>query len=1396
MERKTRTESRGVREGDMRKLPVLFTVLALAAAAFVFAGNGRALAQEAPTQAQDPGAADVMGASASMLFRDDELLVGYLEQGDQAQVELRLNAPSTDELNAWSRPLALTGTAGSVYGKARAAAGVGRIADPERDQIVLAYWDDADSLHVELVGGLNEQGEKSYSPLRRIRLDGSPTDHDVAVAVGDLDLEPDADGYYHDEVVVAASMNGNEFRVYVLDYALEVLASSSFSHGSPDVAVTLGDFDGDLRWEIAVAAVSSVETDGNGLKHGKFGVSVGELLYDSQGGYSLHFPSSVGDMDWSGYPIYRQWCPLGDDKDIYKYNQGATLDIVSGDFANKGSAQIVVSGSQGLYVLATDAHLNLALKSRLGEGVNTLTRLASGLFYFDPGKGYDLDRRQIAVVELAAQCSVTCPPPSTWCFFQTIRILDMTDGYGLVTKGSFEPGLGESWLYDISSLDLSVAAGNFTGHGQDGEATSPEMQILVMGTYIGSLGYNSIPSLYKVSSEMRSVNRMILALEGDLYGPPRSCFLLAADADGDSWRLGADPVHMIADSYHDVKMVVQEPPKHVDYAPVELLPDGTCCDPEGEWEVLNISGFDEFHVQMGLSSEQSLKTGREKKTSWAVGSTASLEVDYTHRFRGTRSKIEGGIGVKMGYGYESRESDLESAYSGTEVELTTETARDDAVVASTQRMDVWIYPIVGYETGDADNPYGYYQIVIPGADANEGWLPGGGMDNADWYQPLHENRNLLSYPYLYSGGEPWTPPDLGSFVVYPDDPARRRTVSEIMAGKIFTYSSNPVEMKLEFTEKAGRETKKEYSNKIAGGLDVSAGIHIRIPRNKLNIDAGLSVDGDYSWEDSEFGEQESSGTAGLTLNVPEGSREAYDKAYAFMPVVYVTSAGAFKVAHAVDPEGSSNGIQWWRSQYNRKPDPALNLPKRFQWHPPNPQSHELEEYWTLVKSNERNKMRGFLTRQGEANPDTGEHEYTYMAPVDGETVLLCARVYNYSLEQPTGPFDVKFYYFPCDKNTGNRSGDLVSREGMTARVDDLGGMLSGENMTEVCVPWDTAGLSAAEGGTGGYRFEVHLDERNEVDEIHEGWGEHPSEGVPYRDEATGGIAAQMDGGNNVGVFPWSNPVVVLPPPATPATASLSSDARTIVFRRLSLSEDALSIEVDGAFHSQGPVSVPYGESRPLRARIDTAGFHAPYFPVVFYDGDPRDPKNAVASEMVRGLPEGYGYVRTNWTPERIGHHRLWVHMRGDSESTAEQNVWDFLDVNVTSDSPPVVVDSDETEVTVSFGKDRYVDATLKSERGARVWVLLEAPADFPGYVFARPSDDFVALEGKGCVFPFDPAAEEAAELYYTEQSMGNKIVFGPQDFTGFREVVLSTWKGASPTELELVQRVRLLRNPD
>jgi hypothetical protein len=411
--------------------------------------------------------------------------------------------------------------------------------------------------------------------------------------------------------------------------------------------------------------------------------------------------------------------------------------------------------------------------------------------------------------------------------------------------------------------------------------------------------------------------------------------------------------------------------------------------------------------------------------------------------------------------------------------------------------------------------------------------------------------------------------------------------------------------------------------------------------------AKLSASGYTSSGGETMGSTEMSKSSGVTLEIPPiigFSQEG--RSYSFETAVYSsTNGGGPKVAHTIVGL-TDEASDWWVKQYGRAPDPALNLPFLFRQKDPDSQHSNLN-WWELKTADNddfdtRHQMRGFFMRYNERDEATGEYELFNGNPVDGDVVRLCARVYNFSLGQATGVFGADFYYYGWDKRVGKqvdpKTGEEVSQairigKAIVPGLDSLS-TPDGTTMREVCVAWDTTGLSVVANPDIRYRFLVNLDENDDVKgEIHE-----------LRD-AQGNEAPA---GNNSGRWPWSDGILV-EPPEMPTAAEHALRLVDGVLEDTSLdvnfwlAEGDLAVETAAGFLGGEPVIVGAGEDCRIRARIVSDSSYSGNVWVVFFDGKPKEGGKPIGFTLVRGLREGDNYAWTHWTPEEPGEHEVRVY---------------------------------------------------------------------------------------------------------------------------------------------------------
>ena len=665
-------------------------------------------------------------------------------------------------------------------------------------------------------------------------------------------------------------------------------------------------------------------------------------------------------------------------------------DIAAGSFSGDGRDELALANAADLHVLTVDDDWNITehKTAKMSVGASIVpwapVKIVPGLFRFDPASGFHLNRSQLALCYFTGKgCTIHC------------RAIQVENTEGVYTTSAASTCTLDNVAGGMPDVALrgsmEITSGNFIGHGTHGKATSPLEQVALFWNHLDTFGSHHIdsvqnPELWVMNFNTCEAKEFWWGYEHTwTYNEPSAYILTvsAADIDGDSYLLGV-PAHIVVDDLVTMDYVIQEPPKHVDYLPLDPQ------NRDGDWDVFNISGDSQFYVEFKDAREVMFETSATNTSSWAIGGSTSLDLQESITVGNMdvdamRLSIE--TETKLGYDYNYASSSWNSHYESRKVSFSSQTNRDDFIAGKIQLMDVWRFPIIGYKNPDPDKPpHGVMDIVLPGPALT---FQSDGKAHADWYQPKHQNRNILSYPPY---NKPDFPPDLGSFKVPGQKDPVHDTMNELLS---YAYGGISQRLDISWTDKAGSGSEKQYSHTLGESTDLTTGFKAKctdpeppLVTFKIKGSFGMNLHNENSWGGKHSATCINSESEGITINVPASSSPNH--AYAFKPAVYVSSgSGALKVIHATDPLGSTEGELWWRSQYGGLPDPALNLPNRFVWHQPEG-SHRIE-YWTLNEDDTRMEMRGFLMRKGEVNPISGLHELLGGPPVDGDQVLLCAR---------------------------------------------------------------------------------------------------------------------------------------------------------------------------------------------------------------------------------------------------------------------------------------------------------------------------------------------------------------------------------------------------------------------
>ncbi len=1248
-----------------RSLLALFVISSLSLGMFTAAG---------------PSAAQVVPpdnpAGDYSMWREDELFVPLASAGQVTSTGYEYN-PADNTLSA---PLAYCQAAAvsqlSAAQGPQMGAAAGRVTNPFYDQVMVASPTAAYSLNVSFADGCdlvtNEAarpavtlGPATGMPSLMVN-SGLPFFYDITT--GDLDRHSRDGMTERDEVIVVYAGAGTTTTsagapiVAVVDYtttdttpsappaitwqASPYIVSSTlvltYDIAPIPLAVTTGDFDGDTHKEIAVAYLISglgirvnlyryttTETDGT-LTHSLTQVSTLTSTVDQPSGVKWDASRWVGSLDAASGDLN------GDGKDELSVAASAQGEETEGAIHSDQVAVNLKTFQSDATLTLTQANPNTSgtIAYRDNGKFGARVELASGLFKYapspEPSTDYGINRRQLALAMNGSSGAVA------------LKTIDFDADLVATTAGTQRiPPSGDP----SERLKFWLAAGSFKGlqsaeseadvvwslafmkwdkNGQvlylfDPDPATGELDTAYFTTTVSTAAYPH-------SSGSTSAAAPLVAYD---HGRPTAIPDDKIALRGDAVYL-SQPLHIILEGFLNTDYILQEPPKHVYWDPTG--------GPDGRGAVVNVSGQDTFKI----GRKETTTIGVTKSShdtydhSWGVSETASASVNYGGGLW-VPPKFEASLKETVAYDYQSHHDDYNKTMDQREVSLTLFGVRDDAINYRVQTIDLWRYYVFGAKFEDEDNSplLGFFDITVPRPGAQTNLVAGAG--HTDWYQPVHENNNILSYPsptLLPTGERGLAPTDMGSFQVPctdlsgktcdkdPDtnDPLTTMTVTGPLVDRVmWEWGGISGEQELKDTRTATTGTERTSSKTVSTNEDLKITGRGRIPYTaqwKFELSLDVAFHGKWSWGDAHATEATTTELSSLWFNVPPGNSSM---GYKFYPLFYVTDDGTTKVAFAVDMTGTS-GEANWNDIYGQQPDPALNLPLRF-----NAGTDATGTVWTPNIGVNRKLMRGFFIQHAEADKDGDYIEYSG-PPSAGETVRLETRVYNYStlkgvgLDYGTAPLTVRFEYVEV-----NGTQEVGARTPIgTTTVSSI----APRGMETAAVNWTIPTFTDGSLSKN-YRVYVVLDPDNTIPNE-----KYETESVASRTYCKANCANTANyidpGQNNEGFrqltvtsFPPTNPRF-----STPGDVHLKSDALA-------------AITPQGKLKTKN-VQAYLGLPLQIRVQIDTDQPGADYQHLLLYDGDPNAGGTLITDVAAyTGNPDG-NEVWIEWIPTDLGPHRLYA----------------------------------------------------------------------------------------------------------------------------------------------------------
>ncbi len=441
--------------------------------------------------------------------------------------------------------------------------------------------------------------------------------------------------------------------------------------------------------------------------------------------------------------------------------------------------------------------------------------------------------------------------------------------------------------------------------------------------------------------------------------------LITVNLDTATIELGT-PTYDNIDSVIQPLVILNVPPVHYD-----KLGDST-------WDVSNRYPWppvDIYETYCAYGNRQGWIDQISSKVRKDWGISAGLKTNFS----AAGATVKAHLSTEYGEGFSIQGENTTTL----EVTQIMEAHGDDMILAASIDYDIWEYPV--YRRGE--RLAGGDVIVVNPSEVRKVWLTS--KEHEAWISD-HEVENIFSYARY---------PDLA------DNPMVAS--NGVIQGYTWPMSSSSqgfFSLKKEEFESSTVEESRNFGIDVGASLGYEGGLDFFGYKMKW----GIEVNVESNYDQSELNTYTTSFTAADSLHVQygyinsDGSFEGNRK-YEVTPYAYWAKNGALVLDYAAGPivNGGGEDPTWWQIHYSN-PDPAFILPWRL----------DPEKEGTVSNEN-RYKTR--------------EIAFIPSYPLPGDTVLIIARVHNFSLNPTLDPVQVSFYLgdpdhfgqLLYDKNTGD-----------------------------------------------------------------------------------------------------------------------------------------------------------------------------------------------------------------------------------------------------------------------------------------------------------------------------------------------------------------------------------------